>query len=374
MKCRSCGIEFGESHILKLDNMPKSAQHFPDSDELAEDREVSLTLTQCPYCGLVQLEGEPVPYYRDVIRASGISEAMRAFREKQFSDWVEKNNLQWKKILEIGCGQGEYLTVMNCMGVKASGIEHNEESVNVARSQGLNVSRNFIEGVDSKVSGGLYDGFYILNFLEHIPNPREFLCGIYKNLSEDGVGIIEVPNFNMILKQKLYSELIQDHLAYYTLESLCNLVENSGFEVIEKNVIWDDYILSINVKKRQRMDLGEFISFQEKVKNNIFEFFKQDNRGKKAVWGAGHQALANMSLLKLNEVVDYVVDSAPFKQGKFTIGSHIPIIAPDDISNKGITTILIMAGGYSKEILGIVQKNFPNIIVGILFENGVVGQ
>ncbi len=245
MICRSCGIKYDDSYILKLDNMPKSAQHFPDADGLEDDCEVSLTLTQCPYCGLVQLEGEPVPYYRDVIRASGISESMRKFREDQFSKWVDNNNLNGRNIIEIGCGQGEYLSIMNSVGVNAFGIEHNEELVDIACSRGLNVSRNFIENGDSELPGPLFDGFYILNFLEHIPNPREFLCGIYRNITKDAVGIIEVPNFDMILKQKLYSELIQDHLVYYTMDSLCNLVENSGFEVIEKEVIWDEYILSI---------------------------------------------------------------------------------------------------------------------------------
>ena len=60
----------------------------------------NLSVYQCPYCGTIQLSGEPVPYYREVIRATSVSPAMREFRLKQFRDWLNHYQLHNKKIIE----------------------------------------------------------------------------------------------------------------------------------------------------------------------------------------------------------------------------------------------------------------------------------
>ena len=63
-----------------------------------------------------------------------------------------------------------------------------------------------IENSDYKIKEGPFDAFFIMSFLEHIPHPNETLSGIYNNLNDDAIGLIEVPNFDMILKNKLQSK------------------------------------------------------------------------------------------------------------------------------------------------------------------------
>ena len=73
-KCIACGLELDErSHLLFCANMPASAQDIPSKEELASERPVGLQLCQCPGCGLVQFDCEPVSYYRDVISHSCFS-------------------------------------------------------------------------------------------------------------------------------------------------------------------------------------------------------------------------------------------------------------------------------------------------------------
>ncbi|HIE34490.1 MAG TPA: methyltransferase, partial [Candidatus Altiarchaeales archaeon] len=121
-KCRVCNHELFEEPLLRYENMPKAAQYLPDAESLESDRGVDLEVCQCLGCGLVQLSNDPVPYYREVIRAAAISEEMKDFRRKQFSSFVKKYLLKGKKVIEIGCGCGEYLSIMRQSGVEAYGL------------------------------------------------------------------------------------------------------------------------------------------------------------------------------------------------------------------------------------------------------------
>ncbi|WP_035772168.1 class I SAM-dependent methyltransferase [Butyrivibrio sp. VCD2006] len=391
-RCRLCGSRLPSKDFLTYRNMPKSAQFFPDKDTVSEEKGVDIILKQCPCCGLVQAVGEPVSYYRDVIRATGVSKEMTEFRRKQYAEWVRENRLEGKKVIEIGCGKGEYMNMMETTGAEVFGLEHLNESVVYARQQGHRVIEGFIEdedsvigsyGEDAQDSDGdydeavrnnrLYDGFYIMNFLEHIPEPSSFLKGIANNLTDDGVGIVEVPNFDMMLQKSLYSEFIQDHLSYFTEGTLCNLLSISGFEVIKCESIWYDYIISAKVRKRKGFDVQPFLDMQEKVKSEVHSYVdEQKAKGHKlAVWGAGHQALANLSQLELEKDIEFVVDSADFKQNKFTPATHIPIVAPDRLKDGEVQAVIIMGGGYSVEIKGIVERDYPGIEAVVLSEDGL---
>ena len=104
--CRVCGSAFFEKPLLYYENMPKSAQNFPDAAVLADDTGADLTVCQCSGCGLVQLNNEPVPYYREVIRAAAVSAVIKDFKTRQFADFIQKYSLQRKTTgyrQPIGC-------------------------------------------------------------------------------------------------------------------------------------------------------------------------------------------------------------------------------------------------------------------------------
>jgi hypothetical protein len=355
--------------------MPKAAQFFPSKEDLEQEKGVDLALYQCAHCGLIQLTDEPVPYYRDVIRTAGLSDELRIYREKFFGDFVSEYNLKSKKIIEIGAGCGEFLSIMNCTGVDGYGLEHLEASVEECHRKGLKVYQGFIEDSDTQIEGAPYDGFFIMNFLEHIPNPDEFLMGICNNLADDAVGLVEVPNMDMVLEKLMFSEFISDHLMYFTKDSLRNLLELNGFEVLSCKSVWHDYVLSAVVRKRKGVALDSFQNQLEKIKLEIHKFMNSNCTAEKrlAVWGAGHQALAILALTGICENVSFVVDSAPFKQNKYTPGTHIPIVSPDYLGShqEEIGAVLIMAASYSDEVAGIVKRNYKNLKIGILRDDGV---
>jgi hypothetical protein len=111
-KCRVCGHKFFKEPLLKYENMSKAVQFMPDAKSLINDQGVDPEVCQCSGCGLVQLSNAPVSYYREVIRASAVSEKMKDARKKQFCWFVEKYSLQREKIIKIGFGKGKFLSIM----------------------------------------------------------------------------------------------------------------------------------------------------------------------------------------------------------------------------------------------------------------------
>ncbi len=365
--CKICGNKLFEEPVLKLKNMPKSAQYFPDKKGLKKDRGINLDIFQCSGCGVVQLIRKPVPYYREVIRAVGISQEMIKFRKEYFREFIERYKLKNKKIIEIGCGNGDYLEILHKMPVKVYGLEYSDKAVAVCRNKGLNVYKGFVENEKYQIEGFPYDAFLCLSFLEHIPEPNSFLRGIWYNLKEKGLGLIEVPNFDMIIRKKLFSEFIPDHIFYFSKDTLTTILKINGFEVLNIREIWHDYIISVEIRKIKKVE-PDFIENINYIKNAVQRFI--GNYQKVAVWGAGHQALALISLLNLKSKIKYVIDSAPFKQNKYTPGTHLPIYSPERLIKDPVDSILIMAGSYSDEVADIIINNMNlKINVAIIREN-----
>ena len=370
--CRVCGHVLGAKALLSFNNMPKSAQNFPDADSLSQDKGENLDIFGCPGCGLAQLTVLPVPYYREVIRAAAFSEEMRTFRHKQFGHFVKKYRLKGRKVLELGCGRGEYLSIMKRQGVKAYGLEYSKPAVDCCKSMELNVERGYLSTGSKPLKNGPFDAFYIMNFLEHFPDPKSGLEAMGDNLRSGGIGLVEVPNFDMIIRKQLFSEFIKDHLLYFTKDTLETALKLSGFEVLESKVVWHDYIISSVVKKRELPVLDSFYDSFQKIKKELTAFLGKHRKGRVAVWGASHQALAVMALAELAGKISYVVDSASFKQGKFTTATHIPIVSPELLDLQPVSAIIIMAASYSDEVARIIKKKYgKKIKTAILRDYGL---
>jgi 2-polyprenyl-3-methyl-5-hydroxy-6-metoxy-1,4-benzoquinol methylase len=350
--------------------MPRAAQNFPSIKDLEFEKGEDLQVSQCISCGLVQLENEPVSYYKEVIRAAAFSEEMGDFRIEQFEKFIDKHSLHGKKVVEIGCGKGEFLSLMKQAGADAYGIEYSDESVDYCRKNDLKVEKLYLEGEDDKISGHPFDCFFIMNFFEHLPDPNATLKSLYNNLSDSGVGLIEVPNFDMIQKNNLFSEFINDHLFYFTKDTLTRILELNGFEIVECKEVWYDYIISATVRKRKCVDLQNFYDQQLKIKNDLKEYIK--NYEKVAVYGAGHQALAVLSLADIASDIEYVIDDATFKQGKYTPATHIPIVSNEYLKSDPVDAIIVMAASYSDEVSKKIKNKLDiSSSVSILRENGL---
>ena len=389
--CIACGCGLPEQPLMTLDHMPASAQNIPDGETVAADEGITLNLCQCPSCGLVQFDCEPVDYYRDVIRAGGFSTTMVELRRRQYRHLIETWHMEGKKFVEVGCGRGEFLSVLTEFPVSASGIEHKEDLVKIARENGLQVTRGFAETEETVFPDGPYDVFLSFNFLEHQPEPGVMLRCIRRNLREGGMGLITVPSLEYILQYDGYYELIHDHIAYYTFETLENLLTANGFQVLEREMVNRD-TLSVIVRRtegelaEEKSPAGEVPAgevpagggaapgsrrpapvdvsglaasrryIDEEVNGLVDRLHSQ---GKTlAIWGASHQGFTLAATTRLGGKVSYIIDSAPFKQGRFAPASHLPIVAPAHFFQEPADAILIVAPGYTEEIASIIRERF----------------
>lgn len=356
-KCRVCGGDIYEDALL-LKNVPASAQDMPSKEELENDYPIDMELVECKRCGLLQLTGEPVDYYRNVIRATGLSTTFQNIRRKEYKELIEKYNLQGKRIVEFGCGKGENLEILKEFPVRAFGIENNEEFVEICREKGLDVSRGFAENGEYRISEELFDGFICFNFLEHQPYPNDFLQAIYNNLKEGAVGIITVPDFEYVINNSTYFYLTRDHILNFTEDTMRFALVSNGFEILYSGKVNEDNIEMI-VKKKEKMNLTGFINDSNQLKEEINHYIDSIESSRKiAVWGASHYAFAVIQLSEIYDKLTCIIDSAKFKQGRFSPASHVPIVSPDEAEDYGIGTIIIMAPGYIKEIAASIREKF----------------
>lgn len=357
-KCISCKGSLHE--LMKIENMPASAQDIPTKEELDKDSGIEVSLCVCEDCGLVQLKNDAVYYYRDVIRAGGYSTTMEALRKSQYKHFIEFASLEGKKIIEVGCGRGEFLGMLSDFPVEGYGTEHKKDLVEMAKEAGLRVDEDFPESEDHIFKNGPFDAFMSFNFLEHQPQPRTYLKAIYNNLCGEGYGLITVPSFEYIMEQNSFYEIIPDHIAYYSFESLTHLLNICGFEVLEKETVNRDTI-SMIVKKRKLPDICGIISKKNDIATEVVETVKKYAKaGKIAIWGASHQGFTLCATTGIADYVDCIIDSAPFKQGKYAPASHIPIISPDEARKRKLEAIIIVAPGYTNEIANIIKTTFEN--------------
>lgn len=376
--CIACGKKLPEHPLFVLEDAPASAQNIPDAVEVLEDKGMTLGLYQCPECGLVQFDCEPVSYYRDVIRAGGFSTTMTELRRNQYRHLIETYHLEGKKFIEIGCGRGEFINVLREFPVEVYGMEHKEDLISIAKESGLTVWREFPETPDQTFENGPYDVFLSFNFLEHQPHPDVMLKAIYHNLKDGGMGLVTVPALEYIVDKGTYYELIRDHIAYYSFDTLRNLLESNGFAVLEEEMINRDTI-SMIVRKKSAEEMAQsdavfengtteksgnivdaLVSGHEITIKEVEELLSDLSKNQKtiAIWGASHQGFTLAATTPLGRQASYIIDSAPFKQGRFAPSSHLAIVPPEHFFEEPVDVILIVAPGYSDEIAGVIRNRF----------------
>lgn len=391
-KCIVCGSELS-GPLFEMDDMPVGAQAMPDRDGLKEDKGIRLPLCRCPKCGLVQFDCEPPEYYKDAVRMVGLSETMKELRREDFRLLSDRYGKKGGKWLECGCGNGDFLKVLSEpeFDVRIYGTENSRAFLAEARKKVPNAHLFglFPDKSETDIPGAPFDVFLSFNFLEHQPDPTSMLKSLYRNLKDDGIGLITVPSFEYIIEEGRYYELVRDHIGNYDMRSLERLCTLCGFETLEKELIGIGDTIRIVVRKARnngktnneaigRDELNRFSAEvsqtvritdpdyeirvlrddHERMSRSIQSFMdKLRAEGKTAaMWGAGHQGFTIASTTVLKDNVSYIIDSSPEKQGRFAPASHLPIVSPEDFVRSPADVIIISAPGYVKEIGAAIVK------------------
>ena len=218
---------------------------------------------KCEYMHVFPMysEEELERFYEDTFSESTPS---HLFLEKVYTvkRWIKKGT-----VLDIGCWKGTQLEYFMKEGWRCTGIELNRNAASISKSKGIEVHQISTREFFKRFSRKKWDVINASYILEHISNPDVFLDKIRKNLKNDGILIIEVPNeFNPFqlayLKKKQltpYWIALPEHLNYFNKRSLQKLVKRTGWKILHGEVSFpmemfllmgDDYLRRKSVGRR----------------------------------------------------------------------------------------------------------------------------
>jgi SAM-dependent methyltransferase len=358
-------------------------QHgFADSFYPIELKEIASNTAPLVCCldkttGLVQLQNITVAKDRyDLVDYSYTSSNSQFSQEhwiEFFGSVTNKINLKSGHILEIGSNDGYLLSLFKQITSNVVGIDASAAMVREANSRGIDTVHG-IFGEAEKLNSNIrdaerkFDAILANNVLNHANNPLEFVKEISLILNKDGVFIFEVPYWYNTISSLRFDQIYLEHITYFTVESLEHLLSTAGLYINEVELVnyhGGSLRVYASFKKECSLNKEKFIVLEDNLKlkdestyilyvnkvNQVRDnFLKNLARLKEknptsTVFGIGAAAKANtlLTYYGLNsQSVEFIVDSSPFKQGKLTPVSLIPIMDDETLTkvSNGIGIIL----------------------------------
>jgi SAM-dependent methyltransferase len=348
--CRLCA--HGEAEVtLTIGRAPRNIQNLLRKEDLERDNAIKLEVRTCRRCGFVQIP--PVlddTYYDDYLMATTHSVQMQSYQQKQASDFVQRFELVGKKVLEAGCGDGNFLNHLKAAGAVVYGVEPSQSFREIALDRQHSVEEGYVTA-ERVLRDGPFDGFVTRQVLEHVPEIHSFLTGIRRNLRDGAFGLIEVPSLEKALQDHRYYDFFTDHVNYFSLDTLRLALTLNGFEVLDAyQDMFDEYNVAL-VRAVNPPSLGGIQRASSDLGDDLRRFvLDQHAKGKKvAVWGAGGKGLSVLASAGIDDL-DLLIDSDPHKQGRYTPVSHVLVQEPTPQSIREVDAIIITAMAYRNEI------------------------
>lgn len=348
--CQLCGNRLSPSKNNSL-----IIRDVPDSTFNISSKTITLHIADCKSCGLIQLIDVPLSSdYEVVNRSIGISTGYREEKIRQLESFIRRKKLYTAKVLEVGCGNGQYLEILEGLGLKnLTGLESGETNSQACLEKGFSVIHgSLLSSLWDKGTVRLFDAFFMFHFLEHMPDPVKFIRRLYKIIKSGGVGLIEVPNYDHIEKNNIWLEFTKDHRFYYRKRTLCHLLITGGFnvELLEEN---NSGICLTAVVSKPNIKNPDFSSLKRQMKKDILGFKDMIDglKGPFAVYGAGHysQLLLNAVRRQFGIKPKHVFDSNKQKWGQSLGG--IVIEPGEQAAIMGdCNTIVVICGVYNDEV------------------------
>ena len=330
----------------------------------------------CGYCDLiynVAFDAEQVAYCPDYENSLHFSAHFQQFAESKAAELIERYDLHTKDIVEIGCGQGDFLAMLaeqgnnRCMGY--------DPSFSPDKAQGPPPAENMTiipELYSSAHAARQVDFICCRHVLEHIEKPLAFLQNLRQTIGDRPHTVVyfEVPNALYTLKDLGIWDIIYEHCSYYTATSLTELFYRSGFEPLRVIEQYGGQFLTLEAKP-----VSGHLSNSNKAGSskwiNAFQTAYEDKRdtwqqkmdacqaaaANVVLWGAGSKGVTFLNALKVGvNRVSRIVDLNPRKWDKFIAGTGQQIISPDQLLHDPPDVVIIMNPVYRNEIRAQLEK------------------
>jgi len=386
-ECLVCKTRY--EPFISFGKMP-IANGFLSPEQFSEEYFFELKAGFCSNCNMVQLTEQPDRermFHQDYAFFSSTSARM-GLHFKEFADSVIKNYLKDANpfVLEIGSNDGIMLERFKKTKIRHLGIEPSSNVAQSAITKGINT---IIEFFDERLAErivknqGQADAILAANVMCHIPYLHSVASGIKALLKPEGVLIFEDPYLGDIIEKTSYDQIYDEHAFYFSIESVSYLFERYGLEVVNvepQNVHGGSMRYTVAKKgarevsktvfkqrekeKKLGLHLREtFDAFRKNIeisRDQLKQLLSSIKKQKKRIVG---YAATSKSTTVTNfcgitpDLVEFISDTTPIKQGKFTPGAHIPVLPYQEFSDNYPDYALLFAWNHKEEIMA-KEQNF----------------
>jgi SAM-dependent methyltransferase len=372
--CPACGgsrtrpfyrVEGMTVHSVINISSREGALNFPQRD---------LELAFCANCGFIfnrLFDAAQMHYCSQCEETQGFSPTFSAWHRKLAQKVVDRYDLRNKSIIEIGCGKGEFLTML-CDTGGNRGVGFDPAYVperNMGSAAGDRIQ--FIQDLYSERYSSFKADFVCCKMtLEHIDEPLAFLQTVRRAIGEQtGTTVFfQLPDVRRVLAEMAFWDIYYEHCSYFSLGSLARTFRRAGFDVVDQTSDYDgQYIMitALPVKggARPQPDSDDDVPamarevelFQTEVIERIAGWRREledirANRRRVVLWGSGSKGVSFLSTIGIAGAIEYVVDINPYRQGTYMAGNGQEVVSPEFLVDYQPDTVLVMNEIYLPEI------------------------
>ena len=327
-------------------------------------------LAVCVNCGYIHnaaFDSERMAYDQAYENSLHFSPCFQAYADELARRLIARYDLHGKDVLEIACGQGDFLELLCELGDNR-GVGFDPSYV-PKKGDGESRVRVITDYYSPKYADRRADLICCRHALEHMPDPVGFLCSVRENIGEESVpGVFfEVPNVLYTLRDLGIWDIIYEHCCYFSPVSLCRAFGEAGFVVEDVGEVYGGQFLTIDARPSAAADEKDVVSvdpagvvaearrFSERF-DKKFDQWRQrfdelvDGGRRAVVWGSGSKGVTFLNMMAGAQAVTHVVDINPRKQGMYVAGTGQRIVAPEALRELAPDVVIVMNPLYRDEI------------------------
>jgi len=285
-------------------------------------------------------------------------------------------------VVEVAANDGYLLQYAKERGIPCLGIEPTTSTADAARAKGIEIVEEFFGaklGQQLAAQGKQADLTVANNVLAHVPDINDFVGGFAAILKPTGVSTFEFPHLLRLVSENQFDTIYHEHYSYLSLTAVKRIFERNGLSVFDVEELpthggslrvfaqrkdTGKREVSPNVAKLQDRETAAgmtnatfYAGFQDKankVKNDFLAFLIEAKRAGKTVTGYGAAAKGNTLMNYAGvrpDLMSYVVDRNPAKQGKFLPGCRLPIVAEERLKQTRPDYVVILPWNLRTEVV-----------------------
>lgn len=377
--CRSTPLQ----PVLSLGTMPLANALLTPEQLTQPEPAYPLELAFCPRCTLLQITETVAPeqLFQDYLYYSSYSETMLRHAEALVTHLIRARRLDAASlVVELGSNDGYLLQYFVARGVPVLGIEPARNVAQAAEAKGVRTICEFFgEELARRLhsQGHAADVVIANNVLAHVADLNGVVEGLRLLLKPSGVAVIEVPYVKDLLDRGEFDTIYHEHLCYFSATALDRLfgAHRMVLADIERLPIHGGS-LRLTVAQQGQADrsqavralldeeaswgvnrLEPYLAFPhkaEQIKTSLRSLLGSLRRqGRRtAAYGAAAKGTVLLNYCGLGpELVEFVVDRNPHKQGRYVPGVHLPIYAPAALLERMPDYVLVLTWNLAEEVL-----------------------